>query len=110
MHAPQCRGELVLFAPRDPGFLRFQVPAVLGSLPRFESLLPRRRQHGDQGDVERSRRTESRTGRGVRPRRESEPARHRKHSQRGFVEVQAAVEHQAARVGALELLPEVLGD
>ena len=110
MHAAQRGGELVLFAARDPRLLRFEVPGVLGSLPRLESLLPCRRQHGDQRDVQGPRRAEPRAGRGIRPRGEGVAAGHRKHPQGGLVETQAAVEYQATGVGALELLSQILGD
>src|SRR5206468_5444735 len=101
-------GELVLLAAGNLCLDGLEVPALLGDLPLGQPLTARTGERRHKRHIERARAAEPRPGGRLGSRGEGTAALHGKHAQRRLDQVEAPVEDEPARVGALELLAEVL--
>src|SRR5206468_9687657 len=104
------RGELILLAAGDLRLDGLEIPRLLRDLAGGHLLRAGQGEGGDECYIHGAGAAESRYRRRVEASRDRARCLDREHAQRGLQEIEPAVEHEATRVGALELFAQVLRD
>src|SRR5881296_1703363 len=104
------RGELVLLAAGNLRLDGLEIPRLLRDLAGGHLLCAGQGEGGDERYIHGAGAAESRSRWRVAARRDRARRLDREHAQRGLQKIEPAVEHEATRVGALELFAQVLRD